>query len=79
MVGSLREKLEQCREFRSDNLQEEKNKRKARVGQHNQLIIQNYQWNAAKSGNPKLVTIAGPDLGFVAAKTVKWFISSNLG
>ena len=37
------EKLEQSREFRSEDLQEENNERDARKKQHNQLIIQNKQ------------------------------------
>ena len=40
MVGFLREKPEQDREFRSEDLQEENNEREARERQHNQLIIQ---------------------------------------
>ena len=37
------EKLEQGREFRSEDLQEENNERDPRKKQHNQLIIQNKQ------------------------------------
>ena len=40
-----REKLEQGREFRSEDLQEN-NEREARKRQHNQLIIQNKQMQA---------------------------------
>ena len=49
MVGFIRfiqEKLEQGREFRSEDLQEENNKREARKREHNQLIIQNKQMQA---------------------------------
>ena len=49
MVGFLREKLEQDREFRSEDLQEENNEREARKRQHNQLIIQNQQMQAHQS------------------------------
>ena len=42
----IREKLEQGREFRSEDLQEENNEREARKIQHNQLIIQNKQMQA---------------------------------
>ena len=41
MVGFLREKLEQGREFRSEDLQEQNNEREARERQYNQPIIQN--------------------------------------
>ena len=41
MVGFLREKLEQDREFRSEHLQEQNNEREARERQYNQPIIQN--------------------------------------
>ena len=41
MVGFLREKLEQDREFRSEDLQEQNNEREARERQYNQPIIQN--------------------------------------
>ena len=41
MVGFLREKLEQDREFRSEHLQEQSNEREARERQYNQPIIQN--------------------------------------
>ena len=34
MIGFLWEKLEQDREFRSEDLQEENNEREAREGQH---------------------------------------------
>ena len=43
MVGFLREKLEQDREFRSEGLQEENNERETRERWYNQLIIQNRQ------------------------------------
>ena len=49
MVGFLREKLEQDREFKSKDLQEQSNKREAREWQHNQLIIQNQQIQAQQS------------------------------
>ena len=49
VVGFLREKLEQDREFRSEDLQEENNEREARKRQHNQLIIQNQQMQAQQS------------------------------
>ena len=45
-IRFIREKLEQGREFRSEDLQEENNERKARKMQHNQLIIQNKQRQA---------------------------------
>ena len=48
MVGFLREKLEQDRKIRSEDLQEE-NEREARKRQHNQLIIQNQQMQAHQS------------------------------
>ena len=60
------------------NLQEEKNEKEARERQHNQIIIQNQQMQvSAKSSSICLVATAGPDLGFVAAKTVvyyKWIV-----
>ena len=49
VVGFLQEKLEQDREFRSEDLQEENNEREARKRQHNQLIIQNQQMQAQQS------------------------------
>ena len=49
MVGFLREKLEQDREFKSEDLQEQSNERGAREWQHNQLIIQNQQVQAQQS------------------------------
>ena len=53
------------------NLQEEKNEKESRERQHNQIIIQNQQMQvSAKSGSLCVVATAGPDLGFVAAKTV---------
>ena len=42
-------KLEQDREFRSEDLQEQNNEREAREWQHNQLIIQNQQIQAQQS------------------------------
>ena len=45
-IRFIREKLEQGREFRSEDLQEENNKREARKREHNQLIIQNKQMQA---------------------------------
>ena len=45
-IRFIREKLEQGREFRSEDLQEENNEREARKRQHNQLIIQNKQMQA---------------------------------
>ena len=45
-IRFIQEKLEQGREFRSEDLQEENNERKARKIQHNQLIIQNKQRQA---------------------------------
>ena len=48
-IRFIREKLEQGREFRSEDLQEENNKREARKRQHNQLIIQNKQMQAQQS------------------------------
>ena len=45
-IRFIREKLEQGREFRSEDLQEENNKREARKIEHNQLIIQNKQMQA---------------------------------
>ena len=41
MVGFLREKLEQDREFRSEDLQERNDEREARKRHYNQPIIQN--------------------------------------
>ena len=49
MVGFFREKLEQNREFRSKDLQEQSNARKARERQHKQLIIRNQQIQAQQS------------------------------
>ena len=49
MVGFFREKLEQNREFRSKDLQEQNNARKARERQHKQLIIRNQQIQAQQS------------------------------
>ena len=49
MVGFLREKLEQDREFRSEDLQEQNNEREARERQHNQLIIRNQQMQVQQS------------------------------
>ena len=46
MAGFLREKLEQDCELRSEDLQEQKNERKAQERQHNLLIIQNQQSQA---------------------------------
>ena len=48
-IRFIREKLEQGREFRSEDLQEENNKREARKREHNQLIIQNKQMQAQQS------------------------------
>ena len=45
-IRFIREKLEQGREFRSEDLQEENNEREARKRQHNQLIMQNKQMQA---------------------------------
>ena len=45
-IRFIQEKLEQGREFRSEDLQEENNKREARKREHNQLIIQNKQMQA---------------------------------
>ena len=49
MVGFFREKLEQNRKFRSKDLQEQNNARKARERQHKQLIIRNQQIQAQQS------------------------------
>ena len=49
MVGFLREKLQQDREFRSEGLQEENNERETRERWYNQLIIQNRQMQAQQS------------------------------
>ena len=49
MVGFRREKLEQDREFRSEDLQEQNNERKAREWQHKQLIIQSQQIQGQQS------------------------------
>ena len=65
MVGFLREKLEQDRKFRAEDLQEQGNEREARERQHNQLIIQNQQIKAQQS--PSLATTADSSLGFVLA------------
>ena len=45
-IRFIREKLEQGREFRSEDLQEENNEREARKREHSQLIIQNKQMQA---------------------------------
>ena len=45
-IRFIQEKLEQGREFRSEDLQEENNERETRKIQHNQLIIQNKQMQA---------------------------------
>ena len=52
-IHFIREKLEEGRDFRSEDFQEENNESEARKRQYNQLIIQNLK-NAslAKSGNP---------------------------
>ena len=75
MVNFLRGKLEQDREFRSEDLQEQNNERKALEWQHNKLIIQNQQIQAQKSqAIQALQQSARSDLGFVvdvAVKTVK--------
>ena len=65
MVGFLREKLEQDRKFRAEDLQEQGNEREARERQHNQLIIQNQQIKAQQSTS--LATTADSNLGFVLA------------
>ena len=65
MVGFLREKLEQVREFRSEDLQKQNSEREARERQHNQLIIQNQQIKAQQS--PSLATTADSNLRFVLA------------
>ena len=49
MVGFLREKLEQDREFKSEGLQEENNERETRERWYNQLIIQNRQMQTQQS------------------------------
>ena len=49
VVGFLREKLEQVREFKSEDFQEQNNERIAREGQYNQLITQNQQIQAYQS------------------------------
>ena len=49
MAGFFLEKLEQNREFRSKDLQEQDNERKARERQHKQLIIWNQQIQAQQS------------------------------
>ena len=45
-IRFIRLKLEQGREFRSEDLQEENNEREARKREHNQLIMQNKQIHA---------------------------------
>ena len=45
-IRFIREKLEQGREFRSEDLQEENNEREARKREHSQFIIQNKQMQA---------------------------------
>ena len=45
-IRFIRLKLEQGREFRSEDLQEENNYREARKREHNQLIMQNKQIQA---------------------------------
>ena len=49
MVGFLREKLEQDREFRSEDFQEKNNERETRKKWHNQLIIEIRQMQAQQS------------------------------
>ena len=49
MIGFLREKLEQDREFRSQDLQEENNEMQSRKRPYNQIIIQNRQMQAQQS------------------------------
>ena len=75
MVNFLQGKLEQDREFRSEELQEQNNERKAWEWQHNKLIIQNQQIQAQGSqAIQALQQSAGSDLCFVvdvAVKTVK--------
>ena len=48
-VGFLREKLEQGREFRSEDFQGKKNEREAREKQHNPLMTKNKQMQAQQS------------------------------
>ena len=45
-IHFIREKREQGRKFRSEDLQEENNESEAPKRQHNQLIIQNKQMQA---------------------------------
>ena len=45
-IHFIREKREQGREFRSEDLQEKNNESEARKRLHNQLIIQNKQMQA---------------------------------
>ena len=49
VVGFLREKLEQDREFRSEDLQEQNNEGEVRERQHNHLIIHNQQMQAQQN------------------------------
>ena len=49
MVGFLREKLSQDREFRSEDLQEENNEMEARKRQHSQLVIHYQQMQPQQS------------------------------
>ena len=66
MVGFLREKPEQDREFRSEDLQEENNEREARERQHNQLIIQkSTNASSAKSGSPSLAATSAKTLALL--------------
>ena len=70
MVGFLREKLEQDREFRSEDLQKQNSEREARERQHNQLIIQNQQMQAQQSQATKPCNNSRLRFGCVARKTV---------
>ena len=49
MVDFLRQKLEQDREFRSEDLQEENSEMESRKRQYNQIIIQNQQMQVQQS------------------------------
>ena len=69
VVGFLREKFEQNREFRSEDLQEENNEMESRKRQYNQIIIQNQQMQVQQSqANQALQQQQGQILAFLLQK-----------
>ena len=62
-IRFIREKLEEGREFRSEDLQKGNKERQARKRQQQAHYTKQVNASLAKSGNPNLVTIAGPRFG----------------